>query len=99
MLDINMCVKRLTEKRKLYRDQKRMEILKFANDVALQLMHELRNPIVSIGGFSRLIFNMDYSEGKLKRYSRIIFEETLRLEKVLNEVLGHLRSGSQPIIS
>jgi DNA-binding NtrC family response regulator len=98
-LDIKMCVKRLIEKRRLYQDQKKMEILKFANAVALQLMHELRNPLVAIGGFSRLVSSKDYSEGNVKKYTKIIYEETLRLENVLTEVLTHLRTDSQHIFS
>jgi len=94
-LDVIMCLKRLREKRKLYQDQKLMEILKFKNDVALQLMHEVRNPLVVIGGFARRISTMDYPEGELKQYTQMIFDETLRLEEVLNKVLVHLRTDSQ----
>ena len=36
---------RENEKR-LYQEERRMELLKFANDVALKLMHELRTPLV-----------------------------------------------------
>ena len=45
--------------KRVYENQKRVEILKFANEMALTLMHELRNPLVSIGGFSkRISFHM-----------------------------------------
>ena len=94
-VDINMCVDRIIEKRRLYRDQKRMEILKFANDLALQLMHEMRNPLIVIGGFSRLIYTHDYPQDKLKQFEKLIFEEVLRLEVVLKEVLIYLKHGAQ----
>ena len=93
-LDITMCVARLMEKRRLYQDQKRMAVLKFANDVTLELMHELRNPLAAIGGFAKLICSRDYPTEKLKQYTKIIFEESTRLEKGLNEVLAHLRAGA-----
>jgi len=93
-LDITMCVARLMEKRHLYQDQKRMAVLKFANDVTLELMHELRNPLAAIGGFAKLICSRDYPTEKLKQYTKIIFEESVRLEKGLNEVLAHLRAGA-----
>lgn len=93
-LDISLCVTRLVEKRRLYQSQKRMEMLKFANEVALELMHELRTPLVSIGGFSRLITRKDLPEDRLKKFTRTIFEETVRMEKVLKEILTHLMKAA-----
>ncbi len=77
---------------RLREDQKRMEILKFANDVALKLMDELRNPLVTIGGFSRRISSGDYPEVKLKEYGNIIFEQSKRLDSALNDALLHLKT-------
>jgi PAS domain S-box-containing protein len=80
-----------------YRDEKRMEILKFANDVALKLMHNLRNPLVTIGGFSKRLSSKDYPEDKLKEYATVIFEGSMRLDKVLNEVLAHLQAAAEQV--
>jgi PAS domain S-box-containing protein len=85
---------RESEKR-LYQEERRMELLKFANDVALKLMHELRNPLVTIGGFSRRISTRDCPKDKLKEYTGIIFKECTRLDNVLNEVLAHLRTAAE----
>jgi ActR/RegA family two-component response regulator len=93
-MDIDLCITRLIEKRHLCQSQKRMEILKFANDVALELMHELRTPLVSIGGFSRLITRKNLPEDQLKKFTRTIFEETVRMEKVLKEILTHLMAAA-----
>ena len=76
-------------------EEQRMQMLKFANDVALKLMHELRNPLVTIGGFSRRISSGDYSEEKLKEYAKVIYEGSMRLDNVLNEVLTHLRTAAE----
>jgi CheY-like chemotaxis protein len=94
-LDILLCVNRLIEKRQLYQDQKQMELLKFANDVALELMHEMRNPLVAIGGFSKLISTKDLPEDRLRMFANIIFEESVRLEVVLKEILDHLKAGAK----
>lgn len=92
-LDIALCVSRLLEKRRLFENQKRMEVLRFANQVALELMHELRNPLVAIGGFSRLISKRRLSEDRMRRFADIVFEESVRLEAVLKEILNHLKGG------
>ncbi|HID29418.1 MAG TPA: PAS domain S-box protein, partial [Desulfobacterales bacterium] len=79
----------------LYQEERRIELLRFANDVALKLMHELRNPLVTIGGFSRRISTRDCSEEKLKEYAGIIFKESTRLDNVLNKVLAHLKTAAE----
>ena len=83
----------------LYQEERRVELLKFANDVALKLMHELRNPLVSIGGFSRRISTSDCPEDKLKEYTRIIFDECMRLDNVLNKVLVHLKGAAHQALT
>jgi len=91
----------LTERKRVEeavrQSEKRMEILKFANDVALKLMHELRNPLVTIGGFSKRLSSRDYPEDKLKEYATVIFEGSKRLDKVLNEVLANLKAAAEHV--
>ena len=78
----------------LYEHQRRLGILKFANDMALRLMHELRNPLVSIGGFSKRIANGHYGEEKLAQYTAIIFEEAKRLDKAISDLLAQLETAA-----
>ena len=81
----------------LYEHQKRMGILKFANDMALKLMHELRNPLVSIGGFSKRISRGHYSDEKLAEYTTIIFEQSKRLDSALKQVLLQLEAAAHQV--
>lgn len=85
------------QQRQIYEHQKRIGILKFANDMALRLMHELRNPLVSIGGFSERISRGDYGDEKLAEYTRIIFEQSKRLDSALNEVLVQLKTAAEKV--
>ena len=96
-LDISMCVARLIEKRRLYQAQKHKEVLDFANKVALRLMHELRNPLTAIGGFARLAYTKECPEDRLRQYTKIIFDQSLRLEKVFDKVLQHLRAVAEQL--
>lgn len=81
----------------VYAHEKKMEMLKFANDVALKLMHELRNPLVAVGGFSKLMCSKDYPEDKLREYAKIIMEQANRLDKAVNDVLAHLQTGAEEL--
>lgn len=95
--DISMCVARLVEKRRLYQAQRHKEVLDFANKVAFQLMHELRNPLSAIGGFAKLAHAKDCPEDRLREYTKTIFDQSLRLEKVFNKVLQHLKAGAEQL--
>jgi PAS domain S-box-containing protein len=81
--------------RRLYEEQKRMEMLELANDLALKLMDELRNPLTAVGGFAARISNGDYAEDKLKEYTGLIFEESKRLDTALEEAVAHLKAAAE----
>jgi len=49
--------------------------------------HEIRNPLVSIGGFARKCLATIDPASKEKRYVQIIVDETTRLEKILRDLL------------
>jgi nitrogen-specific signal transduction histidine kinase len=72
-----------------------MALLKFANDVAMKLMDELRNPLVAIGGFAKRIAQKDQPKDKLSEYGQIIFQQAKKLDSALNRALAHLRAASE----
>lgn len=58
------------------------EKLAALGEFAATMAHEIRNPLVSIGGYARLLQKKHKDE-----YSRIIYEEVERLEGILSRVL------------
>lgn len=58
-------------------------------EMAAQVAHEIRNPLVSIGGFSRRLERK--LDGKLKEYASIINGEVGRLEEILQDTLRFAR--------
>jgi len=86
---------RQESERRLYGEQKRMEMLEFANDLALKLMDELRNPLVAVGGFAARISNGDCPEHKLKEYTGLIFEESKRLDTALEQAVAYLKAAAE----
>jgi signal transduction histidine kinase len=80
--------RRAAEELRLARDQLvQTERLAALGEVAASLAHEIRNPLVSIGGFARRLA-AKLSEGDPKsRYASIISSEVQRLERFLEEIL------------
>lgn len=60
-------------------------------ELSANLAHEIKNPLVVIGGFARRLYRAISEEGPEKRYALTIIEEVSRLEKVLNQVLTYSR--------
>ena len=93
--EIQVCVARLVEKRRLYDSDRCRQVPEFANEMSMELMHELRNPLTAIGGFSKRAYTADGGQDKLRNYAKIIFDQSLRAEKALNDVLAHLKADAR----
>jgi two-component system sensor histidine kinase HydH len=53
------------------------------------LAHEIRNPLVSIGGFARRISKQVTPDDPLKQYVDVIVDEVGRLEKILRQMFDY----------
>jgi signal transduction histidine kinase len=67
------------------------EKLAAQGEMGTHLAHEIRNPLVSIGGFTQRLLKKMPEEDPLRRYAQVILEEVERLNKVLNNVLDFSR--------
>ena len=56
-------------------------------EIAAGVAHEIRNPLVSIGGFTRRIRKKVADDSEIRPYLDVIIEEVTRLEGTLNEML------------
>jgi PAS domain S-box-containing protein len=60
-------------------------------EMASEMAHEIRNPLVSIGGFARKISEAARDDPKLSRYSQIVVKEVMKLEHTLQNILSFPR--------
>ena len=67
------------------------EKLAALGELAAGMAHEIRNPLVSIGGFTRRLLNSLDESAPQRRYIKVIIDEVTRLEKTLSEVLEFSR--------
>jgi PAS domain S-box-containing protein len=58
-------------------------------EVAAKVAHEIRNPLVSVGGFAKRLERK--LQGNFKEYAGIIVREVARLESILKEILGFVK--------
>lgn len=64
----------------------RSERLSAMGHLVQGVAHEIRNPVMTIGGFARRIKARTNDENSLSRYADIILEETMRLETLVQQV-------------
>jgi signal transduction histidine kinase len=67
------------------------ERLSAVGEVAASVAHEIRNPLVSIGGFARTVLNKIPEDDPKRQYLKIIVDEVRRLENILKEILNYAR--------
>src|SRR3972149_3389326 len=76
-------IDQLTEtQQRLIRSEKLVAIGSMSSYVA----HEIRNPLVTIGGFAKSLSGFAFTDPKIKTNINIIIEEVKRLEKILNNL-------------
>jgi len=71
------------------------EKLAVLGEMSAQLAHELRNPLVSVGGFAQRLVKLDLGNERATEYAAIIAREVRRLEEMLGNILAF--SKKQPI--
>ncbi len=76
-----------------------MERLAALGEMAMFVMHQLRNPLTAIGGFTDQLHNATNDEAKIKRNLDIIRKEIKRLEDVLFKLTPFLKMDLRKPIS
>jgi PAS domain S-box-containing protein len=81
----------ITELRNLRERVIHSERMAALGELAARVAHEIRNPLISIGGFARRLEKK--LSGDIQEYARIIVNEVSRLENILKEILGFVKSS------
>ncbi len=81
-------VRDITERKQAEHKERMAEL----GAVAAKIAHDLRNPLVSIGGFAKRLKTK--LSGPMEEQAGIILKETRRLESNLREILGFVREGN-----
>jgi signal transduction histidine kinase len=80
----------------LYNAQKRLleqETFRNLGEMTANIAHEIKNPLVIIGGFTKRLarkVRLDHEENK---YVEIIMKEVARLEAILDEILNYVKES------
>jgi hypothetical protein len=72
----------------------RAERLATVGRLAAHVAHEIRNPLVTIGGFARSILRKPKQLHRVERNAQIILDEVERLEQILANVMNFTKPGN-----
>ncbi|MBL7994576.1 PAS domain S-box protein [bacterium] len=76
----------------------RSERLAAIGELSANMAHEIRNPLVAIGGFARaMLEHHHYKENE--DFLKIIVNETIRLERILNNTLTYVKTSEPTLVS
>jgi len=84
----------ISESRRLREQLLRAEKMAALGEMAAKIAHEIRNPLISVGGFARRLEKK--LAGSEKDYATIIVDSVNHLEVILKDILGFVRET--PII-
>ncbi|KJR41786.1 PAS/PAC sensor signal transduction histidine kinase [Candidatus Magnetoovum chiemensis] len=84
-------VSKITEMKKLREQLAKIEKVAALGEMAARVAHEIRNPLVSIGGFARRL--QKKLDVPLNEYAGIIVSEVGRLEALLKQTIGFVRQS------
>jgi signal transduction histidine kinase len=74
---------------RLIRSKKLSEL----GELASKMAHEIRTPLVSIGGFANAMLKSQAPDAPNSEYLKIIVEEVRRLEAIISDVLAYVSPG------
>lgn len=86
-------VRDLTEKKALQEQIIKAERLAAFGQVVAEITHEIKNPLMMIGGFAKQLLRQHSEENTVSKLN-IIADEVLRLEELLNELKQYYQPGS-----
>lgn len=72
------------------------EKLASLGEVVASISHEIKNPLVSIGGFVRRLDRKFPEDSSEKKYMSIVLKEVKRLERILDETLSFSKDAAAP---
>src|SRR3978361_800715 len=67
-----------------------------AGRLALEVMHEIRNPLEALGHLTYLTLNEPHDPDKVVKYMRMAEEQMATLNRIVSQTLGFVRSTSTP---
>jgi PAS domain S-box-containing protein len=90
-LGVIFIAKNITKTKRLETELIQSEKMALVGKMSSNIAHEVRNPLVPIGGFARLIHKRLEKDSPLRKHTDIIIKEIDRLERLLNNLLYYTR--------
>ncbi len=73
------------------------EKLSTIGTMAAQVAHEIRNPLVAIGGFAKRLLDQIPDDDEKHKDIEVIWEESNKLERIIDDVLGYAKLSTKNV--
>ncbi|MCC6579483.1 MAG: PAS domain S-box protein [Phycisphaeraceae bacterium] len=75
----------------------RKEVDRMKDELVATVSHELRTPLTSLRGYTELLLAREFTAEKQRQFLQIVYDETIRLNKLINDFLDirRMESGRQ----
>jgi len=87
----------ITGLREFYQAQQKTERLANVGSLAMQVAHDVRNPLASIKGLLELMAEDMPPQGPQARYIEVIRQQLQRLNQVVERLLNYRQAGPEPL--
>jgi PAS domain S-box-containing protein len=81
----------ITELKKLQERTLRTEEIRVLGEISARMAHEIRNPLLTAGGFARRLHDSLPKEATSRKLAKIILDQVAKLESVLNILLSSIK--------
>ncbi|WP_320171831.1 ATP-binding protein [Maridesulfovibrio sp.] len=82
----------ITERTLMEQRLQQSERMAMVGELSAYIAHEIRNPLMAMGGFAKVLLKNESIDEKGREKIRIIYEEAQRLDTLLKSILGFVRS-------
>ncbi len=92
VIQLVVICRNITERTMIEQRLQQSERMATVGELSAYIAHEIRNPLMAMGGFAKVLINDESIDSSGREKIQIILEEAQRLDRLLKSILSFVRS-------